>query len=212
MFTRRSNFTYGKYRISNIDVAEIDNNIELTIHIQKHEQEILRMILGDCLYAELLENLELDSNGFYKIKDEADEKWEWLINGKLYDTDEVSGCGCHSASSCKKHQWSGLIRKVATVSNKDVFETLMAPYIFYNWSLNYRTLNVGVGEAKANAQNTTQESSANKRVDAWNHLVQEVSFGYPNTKVSLYQFLDEHKDEFPNASKICFNTMTYYDI
>jgi hypothetical protein len=51
MFTRRSNFTYGKYRISNIDVAEIDNNIELTIHIQKHEQEILRMILGDCLYA-----------------------------------------------------------------------------------------------------------------------------------------------------------------
>lgn len=211
MFTRRSNFTYGNYRIANIDVAEIDNNIELTIHIQKYEQECLRMILGDCLYTELMENVDKDSDGYYKVKTGAEEKWGWLLNGRLYDTDDVSGCGCHS-SSCSKHQWAGLVTKVAIVQEKDVFESILASYIFYHWSLNYRTLNLGVGEGKGTAQNTTQESSANKRIDAWNKFVQDVNFGYPNTKVSLYQFLDEHQEDFPNASKVCFNTMTYYDL
>lgn len=213
MFTSRSNFTYGNYRIANIDVEEIDNNIDLTIHIQKYEQEALRMILGDCLYDELITNVEIDSEtGLYKLKDGVDDKWDWLLNGRKYDSKEVSiFCGCHS-STCSKHQWDGLIRKVAKIQDKEIYESILASYIFFYWSLNYRTLNLGVGEGSGNAQNTTQESSSNKRVDAWNKFVQDVDYGYPNTKVSLNQFLNEHQQYFPEASLVCLKPMTYYDI
>lgn len=213
MFTSRSNFTYGNYRIANIDVAEIDNNVDLTIHIQKYEQECLRLILGDCLYNELMTNVELDNQtGLYKLKDTADEKWGWLLNGKNYEaTESVNFCACHS-SSCSKHQWDGLVRQVAEIDSKKIYETIMASYIFFYWSLNNRTLNLGVGEGAGIAQNATQESGSNKRVDSWNKFVQDVDFGFSNTKVSLNQFLYEHQDYFPEASTVCLNTMTYYDI
>jgi len=43
-------------------------------------------------------------------------------------------------------------------------------------------------------------------------MVQDVSFGFTNANVSLYQFLDHFKEEFPTSERVCFNTMTYYDI
>ena len=201
MFTRISNFTYGNYRIANIQDDALDSNIELLVQIQKYEQESLRLLLGDSTYEDFLSNLEKDDDGFHKVKSGADEKWGWLLNGKSFTID----------GDCNLY-WSGLVKKVATIQEKDVFETLMAPYIFYYWSLNYRTLNLGVGEGKSESKSATQESSKNKRADAWNEYVQWAHFGYSSTNVSLSRFLDNHKDEFPNVPEISLQTMTYYDI
>lgn len=201
MFTRPSNFTYGNYRIANIQADALDDNIELLIHIQKYEQESLRLLLGDSTYEDFLSNLEKDDDGFHKVKSGTDEKWGWLLNGKSFTID----------GDCNLY-WSGLVKKVATIQEKDVFETLMAPYIFYYWSLNYRTLNLGVGEGKSESKSATQESSKNKRADAWNEYVQWAHFGYSNTNVSLSEFIYNHKDEFPNVPEISLQTMTYYDI
>ena len=51
---------------------------------------------------------------YFGLKDEVDEKWEWLVNGRTYEkTDEsvveftelsVFGCGCISGN-CKSHVW-----------------------------------------------------------------------------------------------------------
>ena len=212
MFTRLSNFTYGNYRIANIQADALDDNIELLIHIQKYEQESLRLLLGDSTYEEFISNLELDSNGFYKVKSTADQKWDWLLNGKSYTATTVdSGCNCGCQNNENLH-WTGLVKKVATIQDKDVFETLMASYIFYNWSLNYRTLNLGVGEGRSDSKSATPESSKNKRVDAWNEFVQWAYFGYSCTNVSLSKFLQNHKEEFPNVNEIFLQPMTYYDI
>jgi hypothetical protein len=214
MFTRVSNFTYGSYQIANLDVDDENNNIELVLHIKKYEEEFLRMVLGECLYSDLMDNVEEGDDNYYKLKNNAAEKWGWLLNGRTYtasDVDTGCSCGFHS-SSCNKHKWDGLVRKVATIANKDIYETVMASYIFFHWSLGKRTMNFGVGEGKGTAQNSTQESTANKRVDAWNKLVQEIDYGYPNTRVSLNQFLKEHETEFENAQTICLKTMTYYDV
>jgi hypothetical protein len=212
MFTRISNFTYGNYRIANIEADALDNNIELLIHIQKYEQESLRLLLGDSTYEEFMSNLELDSNGFYKVISTADQKWGWLLNGRSYTATALdSGCNCGCQSN-GKHHWAGLVKKVATIQEKDVFETLMASYIFYNWSLNYRTLNLGVGEGRSESKSATPESSKNKRVDAWNEFVQWAYFGYSCTNVSLSNFLQNHKEEFPNVNEITLQPMTYYDI
>ena len=211
MFTRPSNFTYGNLKIANINTTYINNDIELQIGIQKMEEECLRMILGDCLFEELMLNVELGGL-FYKVVEGADEKWDWLVNGVTYEgLSDGCGCGCHSGS-CSRHKWDGLVSKVAEVEQTEVFETLMAPYIFYNWSISERTMVTGVGEASGIAQNTTQESSANRRIDAWNDFVKRVDFGWPNTRVSLYQFLGEHRDLFPEAQTVCLNTRTYWNI
>jgi hypothetical protein len=211
MFTRLSNFSYGSYRIANIDSGcTTGANIEMNIHLQKYEQDFLRTVLGECLYSELLENLETDSNVYYKLKSTADPKWSWLVNGKSY-TAISSNCGC-SSTSCSTHKWDGLIKKVASIDTVSVWETIMAPYIYFHWALNYRTLNLGVGEGSGTSNGASQENTSKKRVDAWNEIVQSVHYGFPNGRVSLNQFLQDHQTEFPTAQTVCLTPMTYYDI
>lgn len=208
MFTRLSQFTYGNYVIPNIDTVKINNNTALLIHIQKYEEEALRLAIGDCLYNEFISNLEIGTDGYYKVKEDAPEKWGWLLNGHTYD---APGDGCNSGK-CNKNKWDGIVKNVAKIQDANVYESILAPYVFFKWSQNYRTINTGVGEGKGIAQGTLPESSSNKRVDAWNEFVQLVAFGHPNTRVSLYHFLGEHKSLFPDFQSVCFNTMTYWDI
>lgn len=212
MFTRLSQFTYGQYHIPNIQTVSNNNDTALLIHIQKYEEEALRMVIGDCLYREFISNLEIDENGFYTLKEDADEKWDWLLNGHTYETESsVSGCGCQSGN-CKTHVWNGIVRKVAKVEDKDVFESLLAPYVYFQWNMNYRTLSTGVGEAKGIANGTVLVSSREKRVDSWNDFIAGISIGFPNSRVSLYQFLNEHKDLFPDFQTVCLKPITYWDI
>jgi hypothetical protein len=201
MFTRLSNFSYGNYQIANLTATEMNVDTQLLIKIQKYETECLQLLLGAVLYDEFMSQLELDGL-YWKLKNDVDAKWGKLLNGTTYESDSIS--------TSKK--WNGLVKKVAVIQEKEVFESLMASYIFFQYSLNTRTLNTGAGEAKLKTDNTTQESSKNKRVDAWNEFVQWSYYGISETNVSLYKFLSDHTAEF---GEICFpalNTMTYYDI
>lgn len=201
MFTRLSNFTYGNYQIANLTSAEVNVDVQLMIQIQKYETECLRMMLGDVLYADFMSNLELDSDGFWKLKSSANEKWEWLLNGYSYQNGDCD------------ITWRGLVITVATIQDKEVIETMMASYVFYKYSLNTRTLNTGTGEGKLTADNTTQERSSNKRVDAWNEFVQWAGFGSSKSNVSLNQFLADNTELYGKECFFtCLNTMTYYDI
>jgi hypothetical protein len=211
MFTRLSNFTYGNYKIANIQADALDENMEILIHIQKYEQQSLRLLLGDKTYTDFMANVELES-GYYKVKADSDPKWDLLLNGTSYPATALNS-GCHYDSLIDKNiKWSGLVKKVATIQEKDVIESLMAPYIFYYWSLNTRTLNLGTGEGRVDSKSATQESSKNKRIDAWNEFVQWASHGYSCTDVSLMKFLEDHLDLFPEVNKIALNPLTYYDI
>ena len=164
----------------------------MLIQIQKYEKECLEALLGKALYDEFMMNLELDTDGYWKVKSGSDDKWGWLLSGK--------------------DNWRGLVVKVATIESKNVFETLPALYIFFQLSLNSRTLNTGTGEGKLNASGTTQESSKNKRVDAWNEFVRWADFGFGCDNLSLNQFLCSNNESYPNAKTVNLNTMTYYDI
>ena len=214
MFTRFSQFTYGQFHIPNIDTERINNKTALNIHIQKYEEEGLRLAFGDCLYDDFMTNLERDDDGYYNLKDGAEDKWKWLLNGHTYENNKNSGCncGCGCTGKCKKSVWKGIVTKVAVVEDKEVYESLLAPYIYFNWNTNYRTFSTGVGEAKGVAQNTVLVPSREKRVDAWNDYIRLVSVGFPNSYVSLHQFLQDHKDLFPEYETVCFNPITYWDI
>lgn len=202
MFTRLSNFSYGNYQIANITSTENNVDTQLLIQIQKYESLALKSILGDKFYNELKDNLELDGL-YWKVKSESHEKWDWLLNGHSYVDEKCSD---------KQKNWKGIINVVATIQDTDVYESMLAPYIFFYYSLNTRTLNLGTGEGKIKGDNVTQESSKNKRVDAWNDFVQWVSFGFSKTDVSLYEFLNYHEELFADVEFFELNTLNYYDI
>jgi len=91
-----------------------------------------------------------------------------------------------------KDNWGGLVYTVATIGTNQVIESIIAPYIYFNWALENRTLNLGTGEGRIDANGSTQESTFNKRVDAWNQIVQSIDYGYPNDRISLNQFLKDN--------------------
>ncbi len=223
MFTRLSNFTYDYLEISNIGEINDSIKLNLVIFIQKYEKEALRLILGDCLYFELMDNLELgsveaDGCKYWVVKEDTNEKWDKLVNGTSYDVSEIeqpiSGCGCCSGN-CDKHYWDGIVRSVATVQDADnndvqVLESILAPYVYRAWAMSKRTLNMGFGEGKGDADTATQESTQFKRIDAWNDFVKDVAFGDMGGRVSLHQYLREHSADFEKAEFLCFDVMTYW--
>ena len=199
MFTRPSFFTYGNYAIANLQEKDGTIKTSYLIQIQKYEQECLEMLLGVSLYNELMENVEL-VDGYWQVKTGVDAKWGKLVNGASF----IGNCG-------NTVHWKGLVKEVAKVGEIAIIESLPSLYIFYQLSLNERTLNIGAGEGRLIANNVTQESSKYKRIDAWNAFVQWADFGYPNNRVSLNQFLSCN-DDFNNAVLVNLNTLTYYDI
>lgn len=203
MFTRLSNFSYGNYKITNIEEKVLNNQTELLIHIQKKEKEFLQLALGNKLYTELMQNLELDENGYWKIIEGADDKWTKLVYGDKPQDDE---------ECCSKDKvWNGLIYPIATIKGIDVIESILTPWLYYFWSLDNRTLPSGVGEFKGNAQGVTMASSSNKRVDAWNEFVKFVDYGDHRNK-SLFQYLRCHFSDYNVCENLHLKTMTYYDI
>jgi len=202
MFTRLSNFSYGNYHIANINSTEVNVDTQLLIQIQKHETECLRLLLGETLYKDFMLNLELDGS-YWKLITGANAKWNRLLNGYSFPD---------PCDNSKTKNWKGIVTEIATIQDVKIYESLLAPYVFFYYSLNTRTLNTGTGESKAKADNTTQESSKNKRVDAWNDFVQWAGFGFSESNISLFQFLEIHKEDYGKDCFVQLNTMTYYDI
>lgn len=199
MFTRLSNFTYGNYQIANITSTEVNVDTQLLIHIQKYEKEGLQLLLEEALYGEFMSNLELDSL-YWKLKSSAAEKWGWLLNGKSYPD---------PLDASKTKNWKGIVCKVAKIQDVDIYESMLASFVFFYYSLNSRTLNTGAGESKMKVDNTTQESSSNKRADAWNDFVRWASHSFSESNVSLFQFLYDHRDLYGKDCFIELNTMIY---
>lgn len=199
MFTRLSNFTYGNYQIANIASTELNVDTQLLIQIQKYEVEGLKLLIGETLFAEFMSNLELDGS-YWKLKSSAAEKLGWLLNGKSYQD---------PCDPTKTRNWKGIVCKVAKIQDVDIYESMLAPFVFFYYSLNSRTLNTGAGESKLKVDNTTQESSANKRVDSWNDFVRWAGFGFSESSVSLFQFLYDHRDLYGKDCFIELNTMIY---
>lgn len=210
MFTRLSNFAYGNYQIANITTdAEVDKNIALVIHIQKYEKECLQLLFGKEVYDQLMLNVELE-NGYWKVKSSADPKWGRLVNGYSFEPSETDVCYGDGPGDSNLY-WCGIVKKIAKIGDKDIFETMMAPYIFFHWSLHTRTMNLGVGEGKGESKSATQESSKNKRIDAWNEFVQWAHYGFTYTNISLSRFLKNHESDF-NVNDFSLKPMTYYDL
>lgn len=200
MITKNSDFK-GRFNIAGAEDLEpnsFGNNEELELFIEEFEPKCLVTVLGFALYQELLTNLEPDGT----VKPGADDKWKDLVNGK--------------------DQWRGL-------------KTVTVPYIYFYFIESDESHHTGVGIVQENPKGAERTTPRWKMVNAWrafyesahgksiyNEIIARPSYlGYIVGKVydndddkfwSLYKFLEERSEDFPNASPSELSNMNYYGV
>lgn len=224
-FVDPSMFT-GDIHIPNLEESCIQD-IEIYKLVSKWEIEALELVLGKCLADDLVSQLEitgLDGEKKYTLSTEADPKWELLLNGRKYSEGDESvtsfadslpcGCGCID-SNCEHHFWEGLVYKTKTIlfgKEASFKESLLAYYIYYQWSFRNLSQTTGTAEQVPESKNSVYASNKIKRTSAFNYFWTKVRHCGSGGKVGLHLFLKEHSGLFPNFEEICFKNHNLYDI
>jgi hypothetical protein len=231
MFTDKTFYT-GDIFIPNL--GESCNGLPFFEWIEQWEEQCLRMVLGDCLYNELLEQLEWsDTLNKYVLKEDVEEKWGWLINGKTYTKEDISdqslnfspfnysncGCGCVDLC-CDKYHWDGIVKVLdrripATQVNGEtangviIKSSFLAQYVYWKWAMDSDSFTSGTGEQVAEVKGGLRISNAHKRVNAYNKFVSNVIDCNSHGKVGLYRFVQDFKDLYPEwtGTQLCYESI-----
>lgn len=218
----------GDIHIPNLNETCIQD-FEIYKLISKWERECLELVLGKCLAEELLEQIELKTDPeteeqSYGFKDDAEDKWKWLVNGRTYEaSDEFVtrfmnlsefGFGCASGG-CKKHHWEGFVTTTPSIVNgkaESFQESFLAYYVYFMWSFNNQSRTTGIGEQKPQAKNSEAVNDKLKRVDAWNYFVAKVKLCSRGGRTSLDGFIREHSELFEDFQESHVKLSNYWDV
>lgn len=171
----------------------------LKILIADFEERALITVIGQCLYDELINQLEWsEEKNRYVLKEESDEKWKWLLYGRTYEFDGFKtypcGCGC-GGGNCKKVKFNGII-SVKNISNTETVEkNYLSYFIYYHWKTINESVTAGTAEQLPETANSMGVYNKKKRIRAWNRFIEWVQ--------SLNEFLAHHQEEFPDAVINC---------
>lgn len=139
-----SSYFVGEVNIPNTGNANVSER--LTFFITKYEEELLRAVLGNALYAAF-------RAGIAVAEDAIDQKWKDLRDGKDYnDAGQIS------------RYWIGL-RKASTK------QSLIANYTYYWWLRDKSSQTTEVGETDTNTDGAKKVSPGVKMARAWNEMV-----------------------------------------
>lgn len=199
------------YPNSNLD----GNKVSLSQFIDEYEVELMTYALGYDLYSEFADSFE--NNG--DLKAGADQKWVDFVNGKEYTLDG------------KKYKWKGL-----RYTEGSVKKSLIADYIYCKYLENYQVSFGGVGTQTENAKNATKVSPIPRITNIWNGFIVkyqgEQGGGYPKMVsttygssvgldwmqrrysgyVSMYQYLLDNEDDFPNLEMSLFESKNSFGL
>lgn len=231
MFTDKTFYT-GDIFIPNLE--EKCNNLNFFEWIDLWEEQCLRLTLGDCVYNDLVEQMVFDEIlQKYVLKETAEEKWDWLLNGHKYTKDDISdqslnfypfnysncGYGCIGLN-CNSYHWDGIVklldRRIAettingqTANGIVVKKSYLAYYVYWQWALNEDTFTSGTGEQKANVKGGERVSNAHKRINAYNKFVSMVIDCNSHGKVGLYRFTQDFRNLFPEwqGQYLCYESI-----
>lgn len=144
---------------------------DLLDFINEYEEECLIKCLGP-LYYELRSNLDFTKDNL--LKDDADEKWDWLLNGKESYVD----------SAGKTVSWRGLRFKSNLDGTGLYNKSLIAFYIYFFYEQDAQSLRGTTGHHVNDAKNAVSVSVRPKAVKAWRKFVEMVQG--PDPKVDVY--------------------------
>lgn len=191
----------GDISIPNMQEVDYDNG-SIDDFIDNESRLLLESILGFDLFSELVAYLDLDGS----LEPSAPDKWQKLVYGIAYEVGNT------------KRKFSGLLLNPGSTMPK----SLIADYVFYRWLKQNTSQSTGVGEVALEAKNAINVNPTQKLVTVWNRFYRQVGtehynrdypnfcgrvngtyfvdwYGYRNYYVSLFDFLRDHKDDFPNA-------------
>lgn len=205
--------------VSDIEIPNLGEhcqaNEEIVLEIARYEMEFFNAFLGVCLTDELLEQLELVS-GKWNFKTSAPQKYKDLVFGVKYENSNSNyynscNCSCNS-TTCKELKWEGLITKGKYLNTSGVEveyqqKNLIAYYIYTKYREIYKTSTQQVGESNLNSKMFSPSIIGwfEKYYNAQKILFTSIQEGKNNGLVSLYDYLKDHKDDFPNHQGICFS-------
>lgn len=184
---------------------------ELSLFIDSKARQCLKDALGYVLYNSL--NNDIDSSG--NLKSDAAQRWKDLVKGVEYTKDD------------KTYFWSGLIYQEGNFK-----KSLIANYTFYFWLEEQVSQQSGLGEVRGQAKNAINVDTTRRLVKVWNDFVtmyQEGTFKrtplvfyqdavkvtdwFQNSTesgfVSLLQFLQDKKEDYPDAAMKYYNKINY---
>ncbi len=188
LFTDITFFRHEPTKISNIDEMG-DIALEVTRFILSCEKQCLILVLGQVFYDELADCFDADN----KLKEDAPQSITDLILGKEYTVE------CPYQGTVKK-KWKGIVQKdTFNFNNTEVKikTSFIADYIYYFYLLENRNTTTGVGQVKLSAENANGLSNFYKRIDSYNRFRAKVVGGRKN-ETSMYEFLRDHKEDYPN--------------
>lgn len=227
MFTDKTFYT-GDIFIPNLE--ESCNNLSFDEWRVQYEEECLRITLGDCLYNDLLEQIEWNEDSQkYVLKEAVEEKWDWLVNGHVYTKDDITdqslnfspynysncGCGCVDLN-CDSYHWDGIVKLLdrripaktinGVTANGIIKKTsFLANYVYWKWALNEDSFTSGTGEQVADVKGGTRISNAHKRINAYNKFVSMVIDCNSHGKVGLYRFVQDFGNLYPEWQGTCLS-------
>lgn len=157
----------GERNIPNATVSGSAVGEQLTLFINKYEEELLTKVLGYSLYKSFKTGIEAGT---------PDTKWIALRDGKEY------------AYHGKTVKWKGL-RITSPVK-----QSLIADYVYYWFMYNNATQTAAMGEVKTAAENAASVSPGLKMEIAWNEMSKRIDelVCYLDTSIEDYP---EWKDQ-----------------
>lgn len=199
--------------------------------IQENEDICLRVIFGECMYEDLLEQLVFNPTTVkYELKVDANIKWHYLLYGRKYNKSEVEnytsnyyfghykngcGCGCNSAT-CDDFYWKGLVEvfeSIGMIRNKDNYTmeqaliqsktSLIADFIMWKYFIYSQTYTSGVGEIVVDVKNADNVNNIHRGIKSYNNFVSKCIRCTDRGSVGLYAYVQHFKDEFPNWDGAC---------
>ena len=183
--------------------SKINNNDEFQRFLDEYEVDIMDLALGKQTSNELFSNVHSQTG---MIINGADPKWAKLIEGDTYE------------SKGRQLFWQGIRNRTGSVSR-----SMIAYYVYYKYMTDNIIQKSTLGMVRGQAENSITASTIPTLTRAWRKLYKwygdcnynyshgshyryrglSVSdyFGDNNTnEVSLYRYMSDHRDEFPNWS------------
>ena len=125
-------------------------------YIEEHSSDCLLKCLGYILFEEFASQLDISKdNG---LIDDADEKWNELLNGKSYEKDG------------KAVKWRGIRFKQIGSTN---YQSFITNYVHFHYLSETQTTSTPTGEKKVNSKNTAEADVSRALARNWNKFVSQ---------------------------------------
>lgn len=164
---------------------------DVIFFINENSEECVLRCLGLNLFNSFSEQLDsLKENG---LKDDVDEKWDFLLNGKKY-TD----------SKGVDKKWRGI--RFKQIGSQD-YVSFIAYYVFYKYQFYLQSQTTSTGQKKVKSENSEFADASPLISRSWNKFVNFVQFELKQPKIieSSYglglDYFTENKNQFTTLNE-----------